>query len=208
MFTQRNSTQTFVKCQGIAVTLVMADPNDPFVLKMNAAIKAHLYQSRYGIRLKMADRARPTMVEDDDANEVGANEVGANEEANEVGANEVEQDITYHAKIKKTKNAANGRQQNRREKDAELNNDIKKSTKKIAKVIVTKARLSLDAGMTDDAVGESITPADFDGKIKPTKHELREKTQIRSNKRAYKTHQACSCICNKRNLATHGCLCT
>ncbi len=203
MFTQRNSTQTFVKCQGIAVTLVMADPNDPFVLKMNAAIKAHLYQSRYGIRLKMADRARPTMVEDDDANEVGANEVGANEEANEVGANEVEQDITYHAKIKKTKNAANGRQQNRREKDAELNNDIKKSTKKIAKVIISKARLPI----ADISAGEDSTPISIKP-IKPSKQELREQTQLRSNKRAYKTHQACSCICNKRNLATHGCLCT
>ena len=45
-------------------------------------------------------------------------------------------------------------------------------------------------------------------KQKPAKHELRKNTQIHSNKRAYKTHEACSCICNKRNLEKHSCLCT
>jgi hypothetical protein len=187
---------TFMKCQGIPVTLVMADPNDPFVLQITEAIKAFVYQTRYGIRLKMADRAVA----------VGANVVGADEEAYEVGANEVEEvehDINYHAKIKKTKNAANGRQQTRREKNAELSNDIRKTTKKIAKVVVTKVYLS----SVDNSAGEETTPI-ATKQTKPTKHELREKTQIRNNKRVYKTHQACSCICNKRNLAVHGCLCT
>jgi len=182
---------TFVKSQGIPVTLVMADPNDPFVLQITEAIKAFVYQARYGIRLKMADRA----VADDEAYEVGADDAPQEEE--------VEHDIKYHAKIKKTKNAANGRQQTRREKNAELSNDIRKTTKKIAKVVVTKVCLS----SVDNSVGEETTPI-ATKQTKPTKHELREKTQIRNNKRVYKTHQACSCICNKRNLAVHGCLCT
>ena len=184
---------TFVKCQSIPVTLVMADPNDPFVLQITEAIKAFVYQTRYGIRLKMADRAvavdTSTPVEEEDA------------EADEV--EEVEHDINYHAKIKKTKNAANGRQQTRREKNAELSNDIRKTTKKIAKVVVTKVCLS----SVDNSAGEETTPI-YTKHPKPTKHELREKTQIRNNKRVYKTHQACSCICAKRNLAVHGCLCT
>jgi len=186
----QRAPHTLVKCQGIAVTLVMADPNDPFVLKMNEAIKAHLYQTRYGIHLKLADRAVAVSTDDKETDEDASYE-------------EVEHDINYHAKIKKTKNAANGRQQTRREKNAELSNDIRKTTKKIAKVVVTKVCLS----SVDNSAGEETTPI-ATKQTKPTKHELREKTQIRSNKRVYKTHQACSCICNKRNLAVHGCLCT
>ena len=186
----RREEYTLVKCQGIAVTLVMADPNDPFVLQMNEAIKAHLYQTRYGIRLKIADR------------EVAVDSSTQDEE--DAPEEEVEHDINYHAKTKKTKNAANGRQQTRREKDAELSNDIRKTTKKIAKVVVTKALLSSDAGISP---GEESTPVAYKT-TKPTKNELREKTQIRKNKRDYKTQQGCSCICNKRNLAVHGCLCT
>ena len=202
MFTQCNSTQSAMKCQGSPVTLVMADPNDPFVLQITEAIKAFVYQTRYGIRLKIADRVKPQAVEDDDdANEVGANKVGADETTQE---DEVEHDINYHAKTKKTKNAANGRQQARRAKDAELSNDIKKTTKKIAKVVVTKALLSSDLGIS---AGEDSTPV-ATKQTKPTKNDLREKTQIRKNKRVYKTQQGCPCICAKRNLAVHGCLCT
>lgn len=190
---------TPVCCQrGVPMTLVMADPNDPFVLQINEAIKAFVYQTRYGIRLKMADRAKPQTVEDDD--EVGAYEVGAYDAPEE---DEVEHDINYHAKIKKTKNAANGRQQARREKDAELSSDIRKTTKKIAKVIISKACLPI----ADISAGVDYTPISIKP-TKPSKQELREKTQVRSNKRVYKTHQACPCICAKRNLAVHGCLCT
>lgn len=185
--TQEEKTTPVCCLRGVPVTLVMADPDDPIINQLKDAIRAHYYKGLFGLHLKITDRTvADTAADADDT------------ETDEVGANEVEHDINYHTKIKKTKNAANGRQQTRQAKIAEVSNDIRKMTNKITKVIRTTVSLSpLDA----EAVGSDI-------KKKPTKYDLRKNTEMRSNKRTYKTHQACPCICAKRNLAVHGCLCT
>jgi len=181
--TQEETTIPACCQRGVPVTLVMADPDDPIINQLKDAIRAHYYKGLFGLHLKITDRAVAYTAADADDTETDAFD---------------EIDISYHAKNSKTKNAANGRQQSRQAKIAEVSNDIRKMTNKITKVIRTTVSLSpLDA----QAVGSDI-------KKKPTKYDLRKNTEMRSNKRIYKTHQACPCICAKRNLAVHGCLCT
>lgn len=148
------------------------------------AIQSQYYKELFGLHLKITDRAADTTEYDD------------RESALEKTSALDDFVITYHMKNSKTKKAANGRQQSRQSKIAEVSNDNRKNINKMKKIVSTIVSLSL-VETAVDAI-----------KKKPTKNDLRKITQIHSNKHAYKTHEACPCICNKRNLETHGCLCT
>jgi hypothetical protein len=183
-----------VKCQGNPITIVTNDPTGSFVRQMQAALKPRNYPAIFGFWFKLTDRLIANEV---DANEVDANEADVDEadvdanEADEVDANEADEvdvdeadeefaTVKYELKSKKTRNAPNGRQQSRHANVAELKNDIRKRKNNMTKVLRTNAKLSLHMENSEDKIRIAV--------VKPTKQEMRKKSQQMTNRRDYKPH--------------------
>lgn len=125
------------------------------------ANKAQFYKSIFGLTLKLTDRAAEADTTEYDDRESALEKTSTLDEF-------------VIMKTSKTKKAANGRQKTRQSKITELSNDRRKNSNKLKKIVNTIAALSL------------VEPVI---KKNPTKNDLRKRTQIYSNKRAYKTQR-------------------
>lgn len=97
----------------------------------------------------------------------------------------------------------NGRQEKRCAGKLESTRNSAQQVKKTAKIIATRTGLATCAGL---ATILEAPEKDLEER-KPTKSELRLKTNNLTTKRAYKIQQACPCICDKAILKSVGCNC-
>lgn len=112
-------------------------------------------------------------------------------------------DIYEELLISLAKTRHNGRQEKRCAGKLESTRNSAQQVKKTAKIIATRTGLATCAGL---ATILEAPEKDLEER-KPTKSELRLKTNKLTTKRAYKIQQACPCICNKAILKSVGCNC-
>jgi len=125
-------------------------------LRINEALTVS-YIKTFGFKLQLPARVPPELIELEDPAE--------------------DETVKYEFKPRKTRKAANGRQQSRKANTIELNKDIRKSEKNFTKVIITNVYIS----ETDES---NVLPDN-----KPSKKNAYTKTKLRTNKRNYKSQQ-------------------
>ena len=154
--------------------------------------KCITYQEKFGITLCLPSRPLDFTNDEDE-----------NDDAISVSADIIYGDEKELYLSAKTRKAFNGRQEKRCAGKLEVTKIFAQQVKKTAKIIASCAGLSTCTGL---ATIIEAPEKDLEER-KPTKSELRLKTNKLTTKRAYKIQQACPCICNKAILKSVGCNC-
>ena len=162
------------------------------------------YSEAYGIKFTIPTRQFNSNAESDDA------ELILHTEA--VEAAEAYQNLYSSTKTRK---AFNGRQKKRSAGNLEIAKIFAQEFKKTAKIISTsKGLTSLSTNDDNNVLARSPSSAaaaaaalSENNNTKPTKADLRLKTNKLAAKRAYKIQQACACICDRAILKSVGCNC-
>jgi hypothetical protein len=141
------------------------------------------YQEAFGIQFCLPAHSRPITNADDDENDSVCDDI-------------YEELLISLAKIRHN----GGRQEKRCAGKLESTRNSAQQVKKTAKIIATRTGLA--------TILEAAAPEkDLEERSKPTKSDLRLKTNKLTTKRAYKIQQACPCICDKAILKSVGCNC-